>query len=198
MFLLIRCNLHSVANDCSRYIMSTFLLLGSLIEFPYLLVKYQSLDNVYQIWVAFSQVWVFFSKFHRFQNVVKNDRRSRTMVNPDKGSMFRGHRLTAYATKDIDQLEWDLAEVKNELEALQTPFMKSLTPEERAAARSACVWAQNEKSRPSIEKALGKPDSNAEIPTAEELQKLLLEDGIKPEENLGSRTIIEEREKRRG
>ena len=95
----------------------------------------------------------------------------------------------------IDQLEWDLAEVKKELEKLQAPFMKPLTPEERLAARSARVRAQNERLRPSIEKALEKPDSNAEIPTAEELQKLLLEDGIKPEENLGSRAIIEEREK---
>lgn len=95
----------------------------------------------------------------------------------------------------IEQLEWDLAEVKKELEKLQAPFMKSLTPEERQAARLARVRAQNERLRPSIEKALGKPDPNAEIPTAEELQKLLLEDEIKPEENLGSRAIIEEREK---
>ena len=33
----------------------------------------------------------------------------------------------------IDQLEWDLAEVKKELEKLQVPFMKFLTPEERLA-----------------------------------------------------------------
>ena len=73
--------------------------------------------------------------------------------------------------------------------------MKSLTPEERADARSARVRAQNERLRPSIEKALGKPDPDAEIPTVEKIQKLLLEDGIKPEDNLGSRAIIEEREK---
>ena len=95
----------------------------------------------------------------------------------------------------IEQLEWDLAEMKKELEELQAPFMKSLTPEDRAAARSARVRAQNERLNPSIEKAFGKPDSDAEIPTAEELQKLLLEDGINPEDNLGSRAIIEEREK---
>lgn len=95
----------------------------------------------------------------------------------------------------IEQLEWDLAEIKKELEELQAPVMKSLTPEERAAARSARVRAQNERLRPLIEKAFGKPDPNNEIPTAEELQKLLLEDGINPEDNLGSRTIIEEREK---
>ncbi len=95
----------------------------------------------------------------------------------------------------IEQLEWDLAEVKKELEVLQAPLMKSLTPEERQAAYSARTRAQNERLRPSIEKVLGKPDPNTEIPTAEELQKLLLEDGINPEDNLGSRAIIEEREK---
>lgn len=96
----------------------------------------------------------------------------------------------------IEQLEWDLAEVKKELEKLQAPLMKSLTPEERAAARSARVRAQRKRLRPSIEKALGKLDPNAEIPTAEELQQLLLEEGLNPEDNLCSRAIIEEREKR--
>ena len=97
----------------------------------------------------------------------------------------------------IEQLEWDLAEVKKELEALQAPFMKSLTPEERAAAYSARTRAQNQRRHPLIEKALGKPNPDAKIPTAEELQQLLLEEGINPEDNLGSRAIIEEREKRR-
>ena len=95
----------------------------------------------------------------------------------------------------IEQLEWDLAEVKKKLEELQAPIMKTLTPEERAAAYSARAQAQNERSHPLIEKSLENPDPNAEIPTAEELQKLLLEDGINPEDNLGSRAIIEEREK---
>ena len=95
----------------------------------------------------------------------------------------------------IEQLEWDLAEVKKELEALQVPLMKSLTPEERQAARLARVKAQNKRRRPLIEKALGKPDPDAKVPTAEELQQLLLEEGVKPEDNLGSRAIIEEREK---
>ena len=42
----------------------------------------------------------------------------------------------------IEQLEWELGEVKKELEKLQGPFMKSLTPEERRAARLARVRAQ--------------------------------------------------------
>ena len=73
--------------------------------------------------------------------------------------------------------------------------MKSLTPEERAAAYSARTRAQNQRRRPLIEKALGKRDSDAETLTAEELQQLLLEEGVNPEDNLGSRAIIEEREK---
>lgn len=95
----------------------------------------------------------------------------------------------------IDQLEWDLAEIKKELEELQAPIMKSLTPEERLEAYSARTRAQNKRLRPLIEKVLGKPDPDVETITAEELQQLLLEEGINPEDNLGSRAIIEEREK---
>lgn len=95
----------------------------------------------------------------------------------------------------IDQLEWDLAEIKKELEKLQVPVMKSLTPADRKAARIARVQAQRERLRPSIENVLGKNDPDVEPITAEELQQLLLEDGIKPEDNLGSRMIIEERER---
>lgn len=96
----------------------------------------------------------------------------------------------------VEQLEWDLAEVKKELIKLQAPLMKSLTPEEFQAARLARVQAQNERRRSSIEKALGKPDPDAETLTAEELQQLQLEEGVKPEDNIGSRAIIEERERR--
>lgn len=95
----------------------------------------------------------------------------------------------------IEQLESDLAEIKKELEKLQAPLMKSLTPEERQAVRLARVKAQNQRRRPLIEKALGKRDPDAETLTAEELQQLLLEEGVNPEDNLGSRAIIEEREK---
>ena len=92
----------------------------------------------------------------------------------------------------IDQFEWDLAEIKKELEKLQSPFMKSLTPEERLAARSARVRAQNKRRR-SLRK---KRDPAAKTLTAEELQQLSLEEGINPEDNLLSSAIIEEREKR--
>ncbi len=94
----------------------------------------------------------------------------------------------------IEQLEWDLAEVKKELVKLQGPFMKSLTPEERLAARSARVQAKNKRRR-SLRR---KRDPEAKTLTAEELQQLSLEEGINPEDNLFSSAIIEEREKRRG
>ena len=96
----------------------------------------------------------------------------------------------------VEQLEWDLAELKKELVKLQASAMKSMTPEERKAVRLSRIRAQRERLRPLIEKTLGTPDPDAEIPTAEELQKLLLEDGINPEDNLGSRAIIKERERR--
>lgn len=96
----------------------------------------------------------------------------------------------------VEQLEWDLAEVKKELVKLQAYEMKSLTPEERKAVRLARIRAQRERLRPSIKKALEKPDPDAETLTAEELQQLLLEEGVKPEDNIGSRAIIEERERR--
>ncbi len=93
----------------------------------------------------------------------------------------------------IDQLEWDLAEIKKELEKLQVPVMKSLTPDDRVAARSARVRAENKRRR-SLRK---KRDPETKPLTAEELQQLSLEDGINPEDNLFSSAIIEEREKRR-
>ena len=98
----------------------------------------------------------------------------------------------------VEQLEWNLAEVKKELVKLQASEMKSLTSEERKAVRLARVQAQRERLRPSIEKVLGKPDPDVETLTAEELQQLLLEEGVKPENNIGSCAIIEEREKQRG
>ena len=96
----------------------------------------------------------------------------------------------------LEQLEWDLAEVKKELVKLQASEMKSLTPEERKAVKVARSRAQRDRLRPSIENALGKLDPDVEVPTAEELQQLQLEEGVKPEDNIGSRAIIKEREKR--
>ena len=96
----------------------------------------------------------------------------------------------------IEQLEWDLAVVKKELEKLQAPLMKSLTSEERQAARLARVKAQNKRRCLSSRRTREKSAPGTTPLTAEELQQLSLEDGIDPEENLFSSAIIEEREKR--
>lgn len=97
----------------------------------------------------------------------------------------------------IEQLEWDLAAVKEELVKLQAGELKSMSSEDRAAARSEKVKAQRKRLNPTVENALGKLDPDIETFTAEELQQMLLEEGIKPKDNIGSRAIIEERERRR-
>ena len=95
----------------------------------------------------------------------------------------------------IEQLEWDLAEIKKEMEKLHSSLMKSLTPEEHLEVRNAHIKAQNERLRPGVEKVIGKPDPYRKRLTTEEVQRILLEEGIKPEDNLFSSAIIEEREK---
>jgi vacuolar-type H+-ATPase subunit I/STV1 len=95
--------------------------------------------------------------------------------------------LTQFDDLSEGELEWDLVEVKKELVKLQVPFMKSLTPEERKTVRLARVQSQEERLRPSIEKTLEKPNPNAETLTVEELQQLLLDEGVKLEDNIQGR-----------
>ena len=90
-----------------------------------------------------------------------------------------------------------ISRVEKRVSQTSSPLLKSLTPEERKAVRLARVRAQRERLRPSIKKTLEKLDFDAESLTAEELQQLLLEEGVKPEDNIGSRAIIEERERQR-
>ncbi len=97
----------------------------------------------------------------------------------------------------IEQLEWELREVKEALVELESPVLKDLTPEERLTAHTARYQAQKERMRPAIEKVLGKPKPDSELPTAEELQRRSLEDGINPEDNVFSSLITEERERER-
>ncbi|MBI1928920.1 hypothetical protein HYR99_32325 [Candidatus Poribacteria bacterium] len=91
----------------------------------------------------------------------------------------------------FEQIEQELAEVRQELEQLSQP--QPLTPEEWAAARLARVRAENERLLPLIEKALGKMDTK-ETMSAEQIQQMIAADGVKPEENSFSRGIIEMRE----
>ena len=90
-----------------------------------------------------------------------------------------------------ERIEQDLAEVRQALEELRPT--KSLTPEERAAARLERVRSKNEKLTPLIDKAFKKMGITGE-PIAEKVQEMLAAEGVKPEENSFSRGIIKMRE----
>ena len=91
-----------------------------------------------------------------------------------------------------ERIEQELAEVKQALEELRPT--KSLTPEERAAARLERVRSKNEKLTPLIDKAFEKMEITGEPIGAEKLQEMLAAEGVKPEENSFSRGIIKMRE----
>ena len=91
-----------------------------------------------------------------------------------------------------ERIEQELAEVRQELEKLCPT--KSLTPEERAAARLERVRSKNEKLTPLIDKVFEKMGITGEPIGAEKLQEMLAAEGVKPEENSFSRGIIEMRE----
>ena len=91
-----------------------------------------------------------------------------------------------------ERIEQDLAEVRQELEELCPT--KSLTPEERAAARLERVQSKNEKLTPVIDKAFKKMGIKGEPIGGEKVQEMLAAEGVKPEENSFSRGIIKMRE----
>lgn len=102
-------------------------------------------------------------------------------------------------TTTIDQLliktEWieqELAEVRQALEELRPT--KSLTLEERVAARLERVRLKNEKLTPLIDAAFKKMEITGEPIGAEKVQEILAAEGVKPEKNSFSRGIIEMRE----
>ncbi|MEJ5251872.1 MAG: hypothetical protein HPY54_08875 [Chthonomonadetes bacterium] len=93
----------------------------------------------------------------------------------------------------VDQLEEELAEVRRQLESLSE---RELTPEERLALWHERVRRENERmlaSMRSFLEQLGIPEDMKPIP-AEQLQQMMIESGINPEDNLFSRAIIEMRE----
>jgi hypothetical protein len=91
-----------------------------------------------------------------------------------------------------ERIEQDLAEVRQALEELCPT--KSLTPEERAAARLERVRSKNEKLTSLIDKAFKKMGIKGESIGAEKVQEMLAAEGVKPEENSFSRGIIKMRE----
>ena len=91
-----------------------------------------------------------------------------------------------------ERIEQDLAEVRQALEELRPT--KSLTPEERAAARLEHVRSKNEKLTPLIDKAFKNMGITGEPIDAEKLQEMVAACGVKAEDNIFSRGIIEMRE----
>ena len=91
-----------------------------------------------------------------------------------------------------ERIEQELAEVKQALKKLRPT--KSLTPEERAAARLERVRSKNEKLTPLIDKVFGKVGITGEPIGAKKVQEMLAAEGVKPEENSFSRGIIKMRE----
>ncbi len=97
------------------------------------------------------------------------------------------------------QLEAKLLWLRTEVdEALQDVAQKkqfeSLLPKEREALRIEIVRAKNRRLAPYFDEALKGMIGDEEPPSAEELQAALVAEGIKPEENLLSRMLIETRE----
>ena len=94
--------------------------------------------------------------------------------------------------KKTERIEQDLAEMRQELEKLRPT--KSLTSEERAAARLERVRLKNEKLTSVIDKVFKKMGIKGEPIGAEKVQEMLTAEGVKPEENSFSRGIIKMRE----
>ena len=92
----------------------------------------------------------------------------------------------------IEQLEQELVAVRQEVETLRSTT--PMGPEERAAKRLARVRAKNEKLIPLIDKTFKAMGITGEPIGAEKVQEMLATEGINPEDNAGSRGIIEMRE----
>lgn len=99
--------------------------------------------------------------------------------------------ITELAVK-LQRLEDELIEARSELAQLKSA--QPLTPEEWWAARLVQVRASNEKLQPLIDAAFDKMGITGEPVGAERVQELIAAGGVRPEENLFSRGIIEMRE----
>ncbi len=93
----------------------------------------------------------------------------------------------------LQRIELEVAEARRDLKQLKLN-QKIQTPEEWRAARLAQVIAANEKLRPTIDAAIAEMGISGQPIGAERVQEILASHGIKPEENLLSRGIIEMRE----
>lgn len=88
-------------------------------------------------------------------------------------------------------LEMQVGETLQQIRQFQ--FTRSLTPEERENERIERVRAENRRLRPYFDEALKGMISDQEPPSAEEIQQSIIAAGVRPEENLFSRMLIEMR-----
>lgn len=95
---------------------------------------------------------------------------------------------------NLMRLEAEVAEALRQVREIK--LTQDLTPEEWRAARLERVKAENEKLRPLMDEVFKALGATEEPIGAENVQKMMAECGVNPEENLGSRGIIEMREER--
>jgi hypothetical protein len=96
---------------------------------------------------------------------------------------------------NVVELEAKLVWLQTEVaEALRQVRQIKLTPEEWEEVRIARVRAENESLRPFLDEAFEGMIDDEEPPSAEEIQELIAASGVKPEDNLFSRMLIEMRE----
>lgn len=96
----------------------------------------------------------------------------------------------------IAQIEANLMRLEAEVaEALRQVRQVSVTPEEWEQAWIARTHAENERLRPYIQKVFEEMLGSEEPPSAEEVREMIAACGVRPEDNLFSRMIIEMRER---
>lgn len=92
--------------------------------------------------------------------------------------------------KKIDQIERDLSEVRRDLERMTS----ALSPKTEVDLCSKIKCVDKEKLKKWFDEWFKQMGIEVQPVGAEELQKMMLEEGIRPEDNIMSRGIIEMRE----
>lgn len=92
--------------------------------------------------------------------------------------------------KKVDQIEHDLIEVRKNLD--QMTFAVSPKIEVDLCSKLHCV--DKEKLRKGLDEVFKQMGIDIQPIGAEELQEMMLKEGIRPEDNIASRGIIEMRE----
>ena len=98
----------------------------------------------------------------------------------------------------IAHIQQELAEVSAALDEIATPPAPGgdVVPRSGAEVLASLGFRSSRELQPLIDKAFAEMgiDITGPAPTPEEVQQLMLREGVKPEDNIGSRAIIEMRE----